>query len=135
MTARKPPPTVEYMHACGATYLRAVCARRDALLLIEDGFTARIAVARVGIAEARGLSEKLSMEQAMEMAMLALANELLTVYLECPLEYPQGRSAAEAMDFARRAVAERFRQGRCSYCKGPALPCARRAASGRDGCA
>ncbi len=120
----------------GDSYLRALVARRDAKRMIDIGFDAATEEARAVIEAEQAAretnfffngAEVLTLTpEAIDAVALKEAADSIEIYERDPAHSPDGRTAAEAYAAALKRVRSRYRGGKCSLCKGPALPCARR---------
>lgn len=117
------------IRAAGRSYLKAACAFRDAKELLRKGFVAATAT------ECEILhhpTDGLNLEDAIERVVIKEAIDIAEFYDRDPDRWPNGADAAGAYESASRSVRQRYAKGKCSLCKGPALACARRHASGRS---
>lgn len=126
-------PTAEQVRAAIGSFAIALVVRRDALALVDAGFRSTTQPEREMFAS---VGEAPDMDTALEMAIGKEVTDLIDGYARDPSSemFAAGRSPHTAIAAARRIVRARYRSGKCSLCKGPALPCARRHIHGR-GCA
>ena len=109
------------------SYLGAKVARRDAERLLDIGYAAAVEdAAKVLEREPEDLDEAILFVAAKE------ASDIIDLYGHDPEEYPQGRTIDLAYAHALKSAKKRYHKGKCCFCKGPALPCAKRHAHGRS---
>jgi hypothetical protein len=123
----KPPVAPNALETAARGLLGAAVAKRDAYRLIRIGYGVAIEPhqAVVDAAEARAMT----LQEAIVLCALKWASQ----YIDCHEHDVAGHTEARTADLAYAAgmkIARRaFRGGRCEDCKGPALPCARYAAT------
>lgn len=109
------------------SYIGALVARRDARRLLDIGFDAATSEAA-----ARLRREPRTLADAIEAVAAKEAADSVDLYDKAPHDYPHGRDAETALAEATKRVSARYARGKCDFCKGPALACARRHALGRS---
>jgi hypothetical protein len=109
-------------------YLAALCAHRDAKHLLELGFAAATAKARAVLS----VECDDALPEAMQLVAAKEAADIIDLYDKDPTAYPDGRTADMALAASTANVRARYARGRCHFCNGPALACARRHAHGRS---
>ena len=115
--------------------LRLTAAKRDAIRLIEDGYHASAEQLSRDVVKVRSECDgegPMSLGDAIELVIGREASDLLDLYDRDPKGYPDGITDDRAYAATQRAIIRRYKRGKCSLCKGPALPCARRHALGRS---
>jgi hypothetical protein len=117
----------EKIRGAALSYVGAMVAARDAKRLITVAFGTVTTESRAILHEER---INPGLECAIELAAVKEAADLVALYDSDPQAWPQGRTAAEALAYASGIVKARYRRGRCTSCKGPALACAKRHADG-----
>jgi hypothetical protein len=102
-------------------YVRAYSARRDAHRMLDIGFDAATEEGRRILSKAGR-----NLEEAIEIVAAKEAVDRLDIYEKDPASCPDGRFGDTAFNTALVAARKRYHRGKCSLCRGPALPCARR---------
>jgi hypothetical protein len=120
----------EEIRKAARSLVGALAAKRDAKRLIDYGFAAATEESIVAIRDAQTSCS--SLEVAIELAIVKEAADLIDLYDRDPEQYPAGRTDVEALAAARKAVLACYRRDKCTICKGPALPCAKRHAQGKS---
>lgn len=117
------------LHELSLSYLIAHCAARDAKAMIDLGLSEATRFKREGLAAIRN-NKLAELDDVIFVVATKEAYDLLELYSHCDGE--EGRTATSALTAALSSARARYRRGRCAWCGGPALPCARRHAEGRS---
>ena len=121
------------LEAAARGLLGASVAKRDAYRLIRIGYSAAIEPhqAAVGAAAVR----ELTLQEALILCALKWASQYVECHEHDVADHPDARTADAAFAAGMKIARHAFRGGRCDECKGPALPCARYAATHDRWCA
>jgi hypothetical protein len=109
------------------SYVGAHVAHRDARRLLDIGLSAATEDARRLLAV-----ERTTLALVKELVVAQVAMEVIELYSTDPTGHPEGRTVDTALAHARENVRGRYARGRCWFCRGPALECAKRHARGRS---
>lgn len=119
------------LHDIARRYLVARCAARDAKALIDLGLNQALGDKRERLVAVRE-DPRATLEQVVIVVAAKEALDLIELF-ETGSEgdgTEAGRTATTAFAASLACARSRYRRGRCTLCKGPALPCARRHAAG-----
>jgi hypothetical protein len=142
MAAKKKAPLD--VQEAGKQYLHALCAKRDAIRLIEIGFAVgtqkyvkAIQAAQASLERDEAPSTGL-LNDSIALVAMKEARDIIELYERDPQRYPDGQSAESALAAGMKIARGRYKKSRfskefkCTLCRGPALPCAVRHASGKS---
>lgn len=134
-TRGKKFPSVEDLRSATHSYLRATCAYRDAVRLLDLGL-AMAADPALNVLEWFDLEEGSgphpTLDQAIELVIYKESADLIDLYERDPVAFKAGRSVVEALAYMHKLIPARYVGGKCDLCKGEALRCAVRHAQGRS---
>jgi len=125
--------TLAQLDAAVHGLLGAAVAARDAHRLIRIGYCAAAEPhqAVVDAAEARDRT----IDECLVLCATKYAAQAIECYDRDPKSHVDGRTADTAFDAGLKIARKSFRGGKCEECKGPALVCARYAATRDRWCA